>query len=126
MLEANADERRSVEYNRELSQRRADITKQFLVDQGIPSANINSVAQGEERNLERDAVKQLEAQNPNPAPKARIGNVRGDWLAHNRRVDVVLRPSDKALLRFYPHNADDSSILWQIPKPSRKTVEKNQ
>ncbi len=126
VLEANADERRSVEYNRELSQRRADITKQFLVDQGIPSANITTVPQGEESNLDRAAVKDLEAQNPNKASKARIGNVRGDWLAHNRRVDVVLRPSDKALLRYYPHNADDSGILWQIPKPSRSVVEKNQ
>ncbi len=126
VLEANADERRSVEYNRALSQRRADITKQFLVDQGIPSANIDTVAQGEEQNLDRATVKSLEAENPNKAPRARIGNVRGDWLAHNRRVDVVLRPSDKALLRFYPHNADDSSILWQVPKPSRKVVEKNE
>ncbi len=126
VLEANADERRSVEYNRALSQRRADITKQFLVDQGIPSANIDTVAQGEEQNLDRATVKSLEAENPNKAPRARIGNVRGDWLAHNRRVDVVLRPSDKALIRFYPHNADDSSILWQVPKPSRKVVEKNE
>ncbi len=126
VLEANADERRSVEYNRELSQRRADITKQWLVDQGIPSANISSVAQGEEKNLDKAVVKDLEAQNPNAAPKARIGNVRGDWLAHNRRVDVVLRPSDKALLRYYPHNADDSSILWQVPKPSRSVVEKHE
>jgi outer membrane protein OmpA-like peptidoglycan-associated protein len=127
-LEGNADERRSVEYNRALGQRRADIVKQFLVDAGIPSANLETTTLGEERNITRDEVKDLEAQNPNAPPKVRIRNLRGDWLANNRRVDLVLRPGSQyaKATRYYPHNADDSGILWQIPKPSRRVVEKNQ
>ncbi len=126
VLEGNADERRSVEYNRELGQRRSAIVKQFLVDAGIPAANIETASHGEEQNITRDDVKQLETQNPAKAPRPRLSNVRGDWLAHNRRVDVVLRPTGTASLRYYPHTADDASILWQVPKPARSVVEKNQ
>ena len=126
VLEGNADERRSVEYNRELGQRRSAIVKQFLVDAGIPAANIETATYGEDRNITRDDVKQLEGQNPATAPRPRLSNVRGNWLAHNRRVDVVLRPTSAASLRYYPHTSDDASILWQVPKPARSTVEKNQ
>jgi peptidoglycan-associated lipoprotein len=126
VLEGNADERRSVEYNRALGQRRAAIVKQFLVDAGIPAANLETTTFGEERNITRADVKQLEAQNPAKPPRARLGNVRGNWLAHNRRVDVVLRPTGQGSLRYYPHTGDDASILWQVPKPARRTVEKNQ
>lgn len=126
VLEGNADERRSVEYNRALGQRRSAIVKQFLVDAGIPAANLETASHGEEQNITRDDVKQLEGENPAKAPRPRLSNVRGDWLAHNRRVDVVLRPTSAASLRYYPHNADDASILWQVPKPARSVVEKNQ
>jgi peptidoglycan-associated lipoprotein len=126
VLEAHADERRSAAYNRALSQRRAARVKQFLVDQGVPAAAIDATAFGEDRNLDRKAVKDLEAQNPAKAPRARLGNVRGDWLAHNRRVDLVLRPSGMQSARFYPHAADDAAIIWQVPKPAKRVVEKNQ
>jgi outer membrane protein OmpA-like peptidoglycan-associated protein len=125
-LEAHADERASVQYNRALSGRRADIVKQFLVDQGIPSANIETATFGEEQNLTQAAVQELENQNPAKAPRPRLQNRRGDWLAHNRRVDVVLQPSGQRSTRYYPHTADDSGILWQVPKPAKSTVEKNQ
>ncbi len=125
-LEGNADERSSVEYNRALSQRRAAVVKQFLVDQGIPSANVDTSAFGEEQNLPQAEVANLEKQNPNPAPRTRARDERGDWLAHNRRVDVVLQPTGERSKRYYPHNADDAGILWQVPKPAKKVVEKNQ
>lgn len=126
LLEAHADERRSREYNRALSERRAALVKQFLVDAGIPSGQIEMVGYGKDQNLERSAVAELEMGNPNQPPRARVSNRRGDWLAHNRRVDIVLKPSGKRSLRYYPHNADDAGILWQIPKPAKRVVEKNQ
>ncbi|MFQ5694403.1 MAG: PEGA domain-containing protein [Terriglobia bacterium] len=125
-LEGHADERRSSEYNRELSERRAARVKQFLVDQGIPAANIDTQAFGEEQNLDRDTVQDLEEQNPSQGPEARVRSREVDWLAHNRRVDIVLRPSGQVSERYYPHSADDSRILWQVPKPSRRAVEENQ
>ncbi len=122
-LEAHADERRSPEYNRSLSERRAAIVKQFLADAGLSAAAIETRGFGEDQPLDRSTVAGLEAQNPNKAPEQRLRNERGDWLAHNRRVDIVLRPSGERSQRYYPHNADDAGILWQVPKPARKAVE---
>lgn len=126
LLEAHADERRSRDYNRALSERRAALVKQFLADAGIPSGQIDTQGFGEEQNLERAAVAELEQSNPNPPPRVRLRSRTADWLAHNRRVDIVLRPSGQRSPRYYPHAAEDSGVLWQVPKPSRQTVEKNQ
>jgi hypothetical protein len=126
LLEAHADERASVSYNQMLAERRAARAKQFLVDAGISSGAIETTAFGEERNLEQSAVAELEKSNPNKGPRARISNRHADWLAHNRRVDIVLRPAGKRSDRYYPHTADDAGILWQVPKPARGVVEKNQ
>ena len=46
-----------------------------------------------------------------------------DCYAYNCRVDIVLLPPGKKSAQFYPHNADDSGIMWQIPKPALKKVE---
>ena len=35
----------------------------------------------------------------------------------------MLLPSGKKSTQFYPNNADDSGIIWQIPKPALKKVE---
>lgn len=121
-LEANADERRSVEYNRELSQRRGNLIKQRLADAGIPAANVEVVARGEEQPLPMPQVASLEEKNPNQAPRARVRNRRGNWLAYNRRVDIVLSPTGGSSERYYPHQAADSDILWRVPKPSLSAV----
>ncbi|MFQ5778381.1 MAG: PEGA domain-containing protein, partial [Terriglobia bacterium] len=123
LLEAHADERASLTHNQSLSQRRAAIVKQFLVDAGLSGVKVEFQAFGEEQNLERTTVEALEEQNPNPAPRPRLRSRRADWLAHNRRVDIVLRPGGERSQRYYPHHADDSNILWQVPKPSPRTVE---
>ena len=123
LLEAHADERRSADYNRALAQRRAAIVKQFLVDAGIPSGNIETRALGEDQPLDVNTVRSLEEQNPSEAPRRRVRSRRGNWLAHNRRVDIVLRPTGDRSQRYYPHGSEDSNILWQVPKPSRRAVE---
>ena len=126
VLEAHADQRHSRSYNQTLSERRAARVKQFLVDQGIASASIETTVLGEGQNLERSTVRALEEQNPNSPPRRRVRARYTDWLAHNRRVDVVLRPAGETSTRYYPHNADDSRILWQQPKPSRRRIEEAQ
>ncbi len=122
-IEAHADDRGSKPYNQDLSERRVERIKQYLVDQGISADKIETAAYGKDRPLERAAVKDLEGTNPNPPPRARLRNTRGDWLAYNRRADIVLLPSGKKSAQFFPHNADDSAIIWQIPKASLKKVE---
>lgn len=121
MLEAHADVRASVSHNQALTERRAARVKDYLVSQGIAASAIDTTAVGKESQLGKDEVKQLEAQNPQPPPKARLRAVTEDWMAYNRRVDVVLLP-DTHSTKYYPHAAADSSILWQRHKPSWKVV----
>jgi hypothetical protein len=122
-VEAHADIRGSKPHNQDLSERRVERIKQYLVDQGIGADKIQTAAYGKDRPMDRKDVKNLEETNPNKPPKARLRNVTGDWYAYNRRADIVLLPTNKTSTQFYPHNADDSGILWQIPKPSLKKVE---
>jgi OmpA family/PEGA domain len=122
-VEAFTDERGSKPFNQDLSERRVERIKQYLVDQGISADKVQTAAYGKERPLDKKDVKNLEDTNPNPAPKARGKNATGTWYAYNRRADIVLLPSGKKSAQFYPNNADDSGLLWQIPKPALKKVE---
>jgi len=125
-LEAHADSRGSVPFNQDLSERRVERIKQYLVEQGVTANSIQTAAYGKERLIDKKGVKELETTNPNQPAKARLKNVEGDWLAYNRRVDIVLLPSGKKSTQFYPHNADDSQIIWQVPKPTLKKVKADQ
>jgi OmpA family/PEGA domain len=125
-LRAHADPRGGAKLNEALSLRRAELTKQFLVSQGIAAEKIEVTALGQEQPLDAKVIAQLEAENPNPAPEARASQKSTTGLAYERRVDVVLSPTNAESARFYPNNADDSEILWQRPKPPRSEVEKNQ
>jgi hypothetical protein len=122
-VEAHADIRGSVPHNQDLSERRVERIKQYLVDQGISADKIQTAAYGKERPMDKADVKNLVDTNPNPAPKARAKNITGDYYAYNRRADIVLLPSGKKSAQFYPNNADDAGVLWQIPKPALKKVE---
>jgi hypothetical protein len=122
-IEAHADERGSVPFNQDLSERRVERIKQYLVDQGISADKVETAAYGKKQPLDRAAVKELETSNPSTPPKARLRNVHGDWLAYNRRADIVLLPSGKKSAQYYPHSADDSGLIWQVPKPSLKKVQ---
>jgi OmpA family protein/PEGA domain-containing protein len=122
-IEAYADIRGSKNHNQDLSERRVERIKQYLVDQGIAADKVQTAAYGKDRPMAKGDVKNLEETNPNKPPKARARNVTGDWFAYNRRADIVLLPSGKKSAQFYPHNADDSGIMWQIPKPGLKKVQ---
>ncbi|MGD0403991.1 MAG: OmpA family protein [Candidatus Acidiferrales bacterium] len=122
-IESHADIRGSKPHNQDLSERRVERIKQYLVDQGISADKIQTAAYGKDRQLEKSEVKTLEETNPNKAPKARAGNKEGSWLAYNRRADIVLLPSGNKSAQFYPNNADDAGIIWQMPKPQLKRVE---
>jgi len=122
-IESHADIRGSKPHNQDLSERRVERIKQYLVDQGIAADKIQTAAYGKDQQMDKSEVKNLEDTNPQKPPKVRERNKQGDWLAYNRRADIVLLPSGKKSAQFYPHNADDSGIMWQIPKPALKKVE---
>ncbi len=122
-IEAYADVRGSVHYNQDLSERRVERVKQFLVDQGISGDKIETAAYGKQRPLPRSDVKQLESSNPQPQPKFMARRPYADWLAYNRRVDIILLPSGKKSTQFYPNAAPDVRIIWQEPMPALRKVE---
>ncbi|MGB6429648.1 MAG: OmpA family protein, partial [Candidatus Acidiferrales bacterium] len=125
-LDAYADARGSKAFNQELSERRVEVIKQYLVDQGISADKIATAAHGKDDQLSKSDVMDFESSNPQPPPKARLHNKTGDWYANNRRVDIVLLPSDKKSAQFFPHAAADSGLIWQIAKPTLKKVEADQ
>ena len=125
-VEAHADERGSKPFNQDLSERRVERIKQYLVDQGIAADKVETAAYGKEQPLDKKTVASLESSNPNTPPKARLKDKRADWLAYNRRADIVLLPSGKKSAQFFPHNADDSKLIWQVPKPALSKVQADQ
>ena len=113
-LTGHADVRGSVEFNQKLSERRVARTKQFLVEQGVPEASIDTAADGKDQELTAEEVKGLVAQNPELTETERskvLGNLTVIVLAQNRRVDVTLSTTGQQSVRLYPFNAADSLTL---------------
>jgi outer membrane protein OmpA-like peptidoglycan-associated protein len=132
-LEGHADPRGSVEYNQGLSERRVDRVKRFLVEQGVPGANIQTKAFGEQKNLTDAQVKSAVERNPELSSEDRqrvLKNMRTIILASNRRVDITLSNPGQAVqesVREYPFNAADSLTLLKeegTRKPARPAAKK--
>jgi outer membrane protein OmpA-like peptidoglycan-associated protein len=124
-LGAFADERGENKYNRALAELRVQRVKDCLVSEGVAVEKIDTSAYGKEKPLDKATVIDLQARNPNQIPEERIHSFRATWLAYNRRVDIVLLPTNAESARFYPQQAPDSGILWQRPKPERAVIEKS-
>ncbi len=125
-VEAHADERGSKDFNQDLSERRVERIKAYLVEQGISADKIETAAYGKEQPMPEATVKELEDTNPVKATKMHMREKRTNWLAYNRRADIILMPSGKKSAQFYPNGADDVGLIWQLPKPSLKKVEADQ
>jgi hypothetical protein len=125
-LSGYADERGPNQYNQSLSERRVQRVREFLISQGIPENKIESAAYGDEKPIDKATVIDLQEKNPNQPPETRVRNSSTTWLAYNRRVDVILLPSNSESLRFYPNQAPDSDILWQRAKPAEVVVQQDQ
>ncbi len=129
ILTGHTDVRASVEYNQALSERRVNRAKQFLVELGVPEANIETRAVGKEQELSADQVKALVNQSTelSDTDKAktlkRIGVI---VLAQNRRVDVTLSTTGQQSVQLYPFNAADATTLLseKAPAHGKKAVEK--
>ena len=114
ILEGHADIRGSDEYNQALSERRVNSTKHFLIEQGVPEANIETKAYGKQRNLSDEEVKAAVENNPEVTSEERqrsLRNLRTIRLASNRRVDVTLSTTGQSSVRQFPFNAADSLTL---------------
>lgn len=120
VLSGHADKRGASSYNQALSERRAELAKRFLVEQGVPEANLETQAYGNKQNLTADQVKQLLEQNPNLTPEERqkvMARITTIVLANNRRVDITLSPKGQESARTYPFNTKDYAALVDRGKP---------
>jgi outer membrane protein OmpA-like peptidoglycan-associated protein len=126
VLSGYADKRGASGYNKALSERRAEVAKNFLVEQGIPEASIDTQAYGDEQNLSADEVKQLLEQNPKLSAEERqkaLQKLHTIVLANNRRVDLTLKPLGQESARLYPFNAEDYAALIDRNGPTQAGVE---
>jgi len=129
ILTGHADARGSVEYNQALSERRVARTKQFLVEQGVSEAAIETRGLGKEEELTSDQVKDLVNQNTDLSAEQRdkiLHDLNVIVLAQNRRVDVTLSTTGQQSVRLYPFNAADSLTLLdkKAPAPGKKAAHK--
>ncbi|MGA8763534.1 MAG: OmpA family protein [Candidatus Sulfotelmatobacter sp.] len=116
ILEGHADPRGSPEYNQALSERRVERVRGFLIKRGVPAANIEIKAFGEERNLTEAQVRDAVEQNPEltSGQRQRVpDNLQTILLASNRRADITLSSTGQQSVRQYPFNAVDSLTLLQ-------------
>lgn len=63
VVEGHCDERGTTEYNMALGERRAQETKQYLVNLGINASRIETISYGEERPLDNRSIEEAWAQN---------------------------------------------------------------
>jgi hypothetical protein len=119
----HADVRGSKKYNLALSERRAEVAKDYLVSQGVPADKIATRAEGKDKQLDEKQVASLQSQDAEKPEKWMTSRKKATWLAYNRRVDVVLEPAGQESTEAYPNDAPDARVLWQRPMPRLKAVE---
>lgn len=122
LIVAHADMRGSQKYNQALSERRAELVKNFLVAQGVSAEKIEVRAEGKDQQLDPKTVVALQAKDPEKPEKWMTKHSKTTWLAYNRRADVVLQPRDIKSNEDYPNDVADARLLWQRPEPSLKKV----
>ena len=128
VLSGHADRRGPEAYNKPLSERRAELVKRYLIEQGIPEANIETKAFGKEDNLTDEQVKGEVDSNADltPGEKARVlSHMVTIRMASNRRVDVTLSTTGQTSVRQFPFNATDALTLIggresEMKKPGAK------
>ena len=132
ILAGHADRRGPDSYNQLLSERRAEIVKRFLAEQGVPESSIYVKAFGKKDNLTTEQVEQLLNQSSDLTGEMRervekqVGNI---VLAYNRRVDLTLSSTGQVSARAYPFSAEDFARLAERdpkkgPAPVQLAAEK--
>jgi hypothetical protein len=123
MVVGLADTRGPQKYNLELSGRRAQLVKNYLISQGVPADKIETKAEGKEHPLTEAQVSKLLSEDQQQLPKFMTAQKQATWLAYNRRVDIILEPTGQQSAEVYPTNSTAARILWERPVPSLKAVE---
>jgi OmpA family/PEGA domain len=123
LIIGHADVRGSKKYNMKLSERRAELVKNYLVTQGIGANEIQIRAEGKGEELSRNDVLMLQLADAQKPDKWMMNSPQVTWLAYNRRVDIILEPTGQRSTKAFPNAAPDARILWQRPQPKLQKVE---
>jgi outer membrane protein OmpA-like peptidoglycan-associated protein len=113
-LIGHADQRGENGYNEALSERRAEVAKDFLIAQGVPADHLETQGLGDDQNLTADQLKQSVEQNPELNEEERqkaLEKLHTLVLANNRRVDITLSTTGQESARQYPFKAEDFATL---------------
>ncbi|HTV82503.1 MAG TPA: OmpA family protein [Acidobacteriaceae bacterium] len=122
-LTGHADVRGSVAYNQALTERRVNLVKQFLVEQGVPESAIDTQAVGKAQQLSKEQVLALVDENPDLTNAEKMNmdrNLTMIYLAQNRRVDITLNNTGQQSVKLYPFNAADLNTLLSEKAPARR------
>jgi outer membrane protein OmpA-like peptidoglycan-associated protein len=126
-LVGHADQRGPQAYNQPLSERRAQLAKAFLVQQGVPEGNIETQAYGKEKNLTADQVKELIEKDSSLSAEEREKldkKFQNTVLAFNRRVDLTVTPTGQESAVTYPVQSEDfAKLIDRGPKLAFSGVE---
>jgi outer membrane protein OmpA-like peptidoglycan-associated protein len=127
ILEGHADIRGSAAFNQALSERRVARVKSYLVEQGVPEADIETKAFGAQHNLTTDEVRNSIEQNTELTTEERrraLARIAVIKLASNRRVDITLNSAGQTetSVRQFPFNAADALSLIGGRESERKAV----
>jgi outer membrane protein OmpA-like peptidoglycan-associated protein/opacity protein-like surface antigen len=127
ILGGHADERGSQEYNKALTERRVERTRNYLIQHGVPAKDIETRSFGKDDNLSAKQVKEQMEQNPDLTPAERkqmMSNLQVMVLANNRRVDVALSTTGQQSTHRYPFNAKDYLALISTKSGEKKAPAK--
>lgn len=127
ILGGHADPRGSEEYNKQLTERRVDRAKSFLVEHGVPADHFDLRSFGKDEELNASQIKEQMAENPELSPEERqkmLRNLPVLVLANNRRVDITLSTTGQQSVRRYPFNAKDFLALISTKGGEKTTAVK--
>jgi len=130
VLEGHADVRGSIPYNQALSERRVARVKSFLVEQGVPEADVETKAFGSQHNLTLEEVKASIENNSDLTTEERkraLARIAVIKLASNRRVDITLSSAagqTETSVKQFPFNAADALSLIGGRESEKKTAPK--
>ncbi len=129
VLEGHADIRGSAAFNQALSERRVARVKSYLVEQGVPEADIETKAFGAQHNLTTEEVKSSIEQNTELTTEERkreLARMAVIKLASNRRVDLTLNSAGQTetSVRQFPFNSTDALSLIGGRESEKKAVKR--
>ena len=120
----HADIRGPERYNQALSERRAELARDYLISKGVPAAQLRLEAKGKDDQMALNTAESLQAKDSQKPEKWMKKNNKATWLAYNRRVDIVLEPTGQQSTEMYPNDVASAHLLWQRPEPSLKALSK--